>query len=667
MPNTSNTDLPQMLYLKDYASLIKEKKLEDFVSAYLMNLYAFNVPLLQFFSHLKKEDLVITARQGILRLLTGIENDSAIEEVKKTLDNWKQNNLPGIPREAISLKDITLIYAAQKISFQSLLPYYTSDVSVATQVIQEIELYYKQVQEMALQMLESIRDEEQEQRIETEEKYRDLFDSASDLIQIVAPDGKILYVNHSWRTSVGYAPSELEGRYIYDFIKESEKIYFKSYREKILNGETVSSRIRTSYVKKNGEEIVLEGSIDCKYKNGRPQYTRSVFRDITQRLQQEERMKYYIEQLAEREGNLRDIIENAPDGVIVIDKDNNILLWNPKCEQIFGWKKEEVTGQKMTGIIVPVALRDAHVAGMKRFLNTREPHILNKTIEVPALHKSGAEFYISLTVSHSIQVGNDVFIAFLRDITEQKKNQQELENKRKQLEKSYQQLEQYTWLTSHDLKEPLRKILTFSDALLKNREKIDEKTNTLLEKIHSSASRMSRLIEAVLLYSNVASDHSLFVQTDLNKIVHEVLEDLEIMIGSRNAKVYFIDLPVIDAIPVQMRQLFQNLISNAVKYSSADQIPEIHIECESTQNGYIISVSDNGIGFEKIYAEKVFQVFQRLLSNKMYEGTGIGLALCKKITEAHNGTIYAESEPGKGSTFIIYLPSKHVEISSPVT
>ncbi|HEX8356184.1 MAG TPA: ATP-binding protein, partial [Segetibacter sp.] len=299
-----------------------------------------------------------------------------------------------------------------------------------------------------------------------------------------------------------------------------------------------------------------------------------------------------------------------------------------------------------------------HKHGMKRFMETRRPTILYKTVEVPAIHKNGTEFYISLTVSNSKQAGEDTFIAFLRDITEQKKNELELESKRRQLEKSNQELEQYAWLTSHDLKEPLRKILTFSDAILKKHKQNDPaQTVHYINKIHNSASRMSGLIEAVLQYSNVSTERNLFVETDLNIIVAEVLEDLEILIASKQAAVYVETLPVIIAIPVQMRQLFQNLISNAIKYSKHNETPAIFINCKRLNQGFEISVKDNGIGFEPKYADKIFNVFQRLLNNKIYEGTGIGLALCKKIAEAHKGTIHAESEAGTGSNFVIYLPA----------
>jgi PAS domain S-box-containing protein len=449
----------------------------------------------------------------------------------------------------------------------------------------------------------------------------------------------------------------LKGKVIFDFLKPCDIKYYRDYRERIIAGEKIKESLKTSYISKTGEEINIEGYISCKYKNGKAQYIRGILRNVTDRTLQEKKINFYIHQLAEREANLSHIIEMAPDAVVVIDSKNAIQLWNSKAEEIFGWKQEEVKGIELADIIIPEASREMHKNGIKRYLATGQSNILNKTIDLTALHKSGNEFYISLTVSHAVQDGRDIFISFVRDITQQKRIGIELENQRKQLEKSNQELEQYAWLTSHDLKEPLRKILTFSDALLRKHNSDQSETSlNYLKKIHSSANRMNALIEAVLLYSNVAADKDLFSTVDLNNTLNEVLEDLELMIASKNATLKINRLPVIEAIPIQMRQLFQNLISNAIKYSKPDVAPEIIIDCSDTEEGYKITVKDNGIGFENVYADKIFHVFQRLLNNKTSEGTGIGLALCKKIMDAHNGTIYAESEEGIGSSFIVLLP-----------
>jgi len=392
-----------MIYLEDYAAFVRNNKLEDFVSIELRNIHSFNIPLMQFFTHLTEDELRATLRKSLLKLLEAIENGTAINQVKVSLENWKNNGITGVPREAISLRDITLIYSAQKLSLQAFIPDFTTEVSIAANLINEIELYYKQVQELTLQMLEAIQQEEYEKRLESDEKYKDLFDNANDLIQLTSPDGEILYVNKAWTETTGYNTEELKGRSILDFLKESERKYYKDYRERIIAGEKIKDNLKTVYITKSGEEINVEGYLSCKYKDGKPQYTMGILRNVTDKISQEKKINFYINQLAEREAYLSHVIESAPDAVIVIDSENTIQLWNPKAEEIFGWKEEEVKGMQLSEIIFPASFREKHYNEMKRYLATQKSSIINKTIELTAIHKNRNEFYISLTLSHAVQ------------------------------------------------------------------------------------------------------------------------------------------------------------------------------------------------------------------------------------------------------------------------
>jgi hypothetical protein len=235
------------------------------------------------------------------------------------------------------------------------------------------------------------------------------------------------------------------------------------------------------------------------------------------------------------------------------------------------------------------------------------------------------------------------------------------------------ELDRFAYIASHDLQEPLRKISLFTDKLTtKMNDKLDTDVQSYLQKILNASQRMQQLVRDLLRFSRHTNDVLDFEKTNLNEILNDVLSDLEIDILKRHAKITAAKLPVIDAIPSQIRQLFQNLISNSLKFCKDDCLPEIHIKSEVMKgsnipgidrqlyenNFYRIYIRDNGIGFDKKYAEEIFVVFKRLHSYHEFEGTGIGLSICKKIVEKHNGFITAQSSLNEGSTFIITLPEQ---------
>jgi light-regulated signal transduction histidine kinase (bacteriophytochrome) len=226
------------------------------------------------------------------------------------------------------------------------------------------------------------------------------------------------------------------------------------------------------------------------------------------------------------------------------------------------------------------------------------------------------------------------------------------------LEFRNRELEDFAHIASHDLKEPLRKIVLFSDKLIRGRSGMGEAdTGDQLERMRKSALRMNELIDGLLSYSRIPAGNQPLQRIDLKSVMSEVIQDLEVRIGETKGRVEVGELPFISADPLQMRELFQNLIGNALKYHRDGVPPVVVVSAERRNDTVEISVSDNGIGFDSKYQDRIFGIFQRLVGKNEFEGTGVGLAICKKIVQKHNGTISARGEPGRGATFTIRLPS----------
>ena len=248
------------------------------------------------------------------------------------------------------------------------------------------------------------------------------------------------------------------------------------------------------------------------------------------------------------------------------------------------------------------------------------------------------------------------------DITERKQAEEAIQRYTRQLERSNQELEQFAFVASHDLQEPLRKIQTFGE-LLQDRcaPNLDVQGVDYVVRMQGAAQRMQALVGELLTYSRVTSKARPFTRVDLTELARQVLADMDYQIELKEADVKLSELPVVEADPVQMTQLLQNLVGNALKFHKKDQPPVIRIftpDARSAhQNGMCeVRVADQGIGFDEKYLERIFQPFQRLHGREEYEGNGMGLAICRKILDRHDGTITATSKPGEGSTFIIRMP-----------
>lgn len=263
-------------------------------------------------------------------------------------------------------------------------------------------------------------------------------------------------------------------------------------------------------------------------------------------------------------------------------------------------------------------------------------------------------------------------IGTTRDITKLKEYEQELEVKVDELNRSNKDLEEFAYIASHDLHEPLRKLSTFGQRLAVNaKAELSPVNKDYLNRMLKASDNMRNLIDNLLEFSRVTRGATTFLKTDLNSLIEEVVSEQELKIEETNADIRICDMPVLEVVPSQIKQLFNNLLNNALKFVSSDRTPFIEFSCslltsverekyklKCNREYYSISIKDNGIGFDKVYSERIFQIFQRLHGKADYSGSGIGLAICRKIIDNHKGLIFADSELGKGSCFTIILPIK---------
>ncbi|MGE5403116.1 MAG: ATP-binding protein [Ignavibacteriales bacterium] len=369
-------------------------------------------------------------------------------------------------------------------------------------------------------------------------------------------------------------------------------------------------------------------------------------------------------QLAEKEALLRDVLEFIPVGVWVMDDKSRLIIANHMVKKIWGGLKfDEKTGfadYKAWWTSNGERIPEQEWASLKA---ARGETILNEELLIECFDGT---YKTILNSSVPILRDGKILGAIVTnvDITEIKDNEEKLKHLLLELERSNNELEQFAYVASHDLQEPIRMVSSYTQ-LLANRYKgkLDEKANEYIEFAVDGARRMQILIRDLLKYSRVTSKAKPFEAIDCNEIIYDILSDLQLIISENRAVITHENMPEILGDPTQIRQLLQNLIINGIKFRG-DRNPEIHIRAVRNQRDWIFSVSDNGIGIEQQFFDRIFMLFQRLHEKEKYPGTGIGLAICKKIVERHGGRIWLESEPEQGTTFYFTLPLSKDRVSS---
>lgn len=352
---------------------------------------------------------------------------------------------------------------------------------------------------------------------------------------------------------------------------------------------------------------------------------------------------------------LRMVEEIDDHAIILLDKTGDIQTWNRGAQKIKGYLAQEIIGQNFRlfyseadrcSDLPTRLLKEAERAGKAYHEGWR-------------FRQDGSQFWgsITITATHDEEGNVTGFAKITRDLTERMQAETTIRRHAQELESQNRELEQFVYIASHDLQEPLLNVNSFVELFQQEfAEQFDEMATMYLDIIKQSTERMQNLIKSLLDYSRLGRQKSA-TTVDCQRLMETLMQDLAMSVASAGAKVHFTNLPTLVAYPLELRQLFQNLISNALKFRSPGAAPEISISAQQDDNVWRFSVRDNGIGIDPAFKDKIFLIFQRLHTQDTYEGNGIGLAHCKKIIDIHGGHLRVDSMPGQGSTFSFTIPN----------
>lgn len=514
-----------------------------------------------------------------------------------------------------------------------------------------------------------------EQLAESYEYAEAVFETIREAVLILDHDFHVRSANKAFYRIFRTAPERTEGVLLYELGNRQWDIHRlrQLLDEIVLNNSSFVAYEVAHDFPDIGEKVMLLTARTLIQKIHRKQIVLLAIEDIT-----EHRRAQTI--ISERETWFRNMANNAP-----------VMIWLSgldKKRNFFNNTWLEFTGYQPDSVNTEIWKEAIHPEDLKRYMDVYTASFLErKTFQAEyRLRRNDGEYRWMMDVARPTFSGEGAFLGYIGSCTEihhQKLMHEELEKHVKErtqdlleanqeLQRSNSELQQFAYVASHDLQEPLRKIMTFIDRLSPMMGDLADQGKFYFDKINESSQRMTRLIDDLLDYSRISRSEKKFVKTDLYKVVKEVLVDFEHIINQKNAKITIGDLPTLQTVPVQIERLFHNLISNAFKFSKNDEVPEISIQSRELAPAEIknhksldknltyfeITVKDNGIGFPMEFAEQIFVIFQRLNDKSAYPGTGMGLAICKRIVTNHTGEIFAVAEENQGAEFHVLLPFK---------
>jgi PAS domain S-box-containing protein len=485
------------------------------------------------------------------------------------------------------------------------------------------------------------------QRKQAEKELRDLTAAMQNAVEGIARldiEGRYVNVNRAYAHRCGYEPEEMLGMEWQLTVHPGDvEMLLSAYQEMLISGKI---EVEARGVRKNGsffyKQLTMVKACDAQgIFNG----NHCFMKDITER-------KLTETALQESEFKYRQIVELAEEGIWVIDSNTLTTYVNHAMARMLGYSELEMFGRSLFDFMDEPEKKQALNNVERRKQGIGEQH------EFKFKSKDGKDIWTYLSTSPVLdEQGNRLSCcALIYNITDRKEAEEQMLQLTEDLKRSNEELEQFAYVASHDLQEPLRAVTSYAQLLAQRyQDNLDAKADKYIHYIVDGATRMQQLINDLLVYSRLGTRGKEFEPADCNAAVNQSLSNLQIAIAETQAVITCDAMPTVMADESQLVQLFQNLIANGIKFCRED-IPLIHIAAQRQEGEWLLSVRDNGIGIDPEYADRIFIIFQRLHSRREYSGTGIGLAMCKRIVERHGGRIWVESQEGKGATFYFTIP-----------
>jgi len=580
----------------------------------------------------------------------GIVFEGKFQLINKALVNilGYENDTEIIGKDYIHFIDPAFHEKVDKIVSSNSSQLYTSRIIRKDGTLRDIEVTGKTIQfqnqELRIFVARDLeeRKKNQDKIEESEARFETIFKNSSLGIMLLDFDGNFVDANISILDRLGYSQNEIKKMNILDIIYEEERDVALEHWKLLISGTVNKIYIEKRFIKKDNKTTWVRVTLNIMKISAFENIVFGLVEDLDSQKKSEKA-------LIESEEKFRAVYESSSMGILISKNPGVIYDLNPAFAEMMGYSEQELKGKNLLDITHASDYQKTKKWMEKIFTREIQTYITEKKY----VRKDGTSFWAKAVVSTMNDITNEIVtVAIIENIEKKKKTEDALEQKNKELTQINQELEHFAYVASHDLQEPLRTITSFIQILDKRYiHKLDEDAQQFMGFVVEGAKRMQTLIHDLLEYSRINRFNTGYEKIDLNEIFNTINRVLKDKIESHDALVLSENLPTVYGNRLQLTQVFQNLVDNAIKFKAKKRKPEIIISVNDLGDKWELIFKDNGIGISQEYFQRIFVIFQRLHTHDEYTGTGIGLAICKKIIERHGGEIWVDSKPGKGTAF----------------